>query len=648
MADVPSRKARFSWCSKPPARVGWTGGCAHLRALGLSTLLATAVGLAASSLPTGPAAAEAVQDRHAASLIGPVKYAKDFQHFDWVNPDAPKGGTVRLFAQGTFDSMNPFSFKGQPAAGLGLTFDRLFSNSPDEPTAQYALIAESVSHPADFGQATFRLRAEARWHDGAPITPEDVVFSLAALKAAHPHYAAYYNHVVKAEKTGEREVTFTFDSTGNRELPHIVGELPVLAKHWWTAAGANGEPRDPSKSTSEIPLGSGPYKVKSVDMTRGITLERVVDYWAKDLPVNKGQWNFDEIRYTYFRDRTPAFEEFKSGKLDVWFENRASSWASQYDFDAVKKGLVKKEALPDGSVAPMQAFVFNTRRAKFADPRVRHAFNLVFNYEDANRNAFFGAYIRTASYFDNSELAAKGLPTGLELEILNTVKGKVPPEVFTTEWKNPVNTPENRRANLSEAAKLLAAAGWTPKNGVLVNAAGEDFTTEFLVPSDDLNRVILPYVKDLTLVGIKATVRQVDPPQYKRRTDDFDFDIIGGNFPQSISPGNEQREFWGSTMADSKGSRNVIGIKNPAIDALIDRVVFAKDRAELVAATRALDRVLLWNHYVVPQWHYPFDRVATWDIFGRPTKLPSQDPSLLRTWWFDATKQKALQALRGN
>lgn len=613
--------------------------------------LLAGLALALSSLTlsgmTGVASATEVVTSHAASLVGDVKYGPDFKHFDWVNPDAPKGGTLRLFALGTFDSLNPFSIKGQPAANVGLIFDQLFSTSPDEPTAQYGLIAESMTYPNDYSWVKFRLRPEARWHDGKPITVEDVVFSLDALKSAHPRYAAYYKNVVKAEPSGDREVTFTFDSKGNKELPHIVGELSILPKHWWTAKGTNGEPRDIGKSTTDIPVGSGPYRVKSIDMTRGIIYERVPDYWAKDLPVMKGQWNFDEIRYTYFRDRTPAFEEFKAGRIDVWSENRASAWATQYAFDAVKKGYVKKETLPQERLASMQAYVFNTRRQKFADPRVRKAFNLVFNFEDANKNLFYGQYVRTASFFENSELAAKGLPTGLELEILNSLKDKVPAEVFTTEWKNPVNSPDSRRANMAEAAKLFAAAGWTVKNGTLVNAAGEEFTAEFLLDNDDFQKIVLPYIGELKLLGVKATVRLVDAPQYKRREDNFDFDIIIDTFGQSLSPGNEQREFWGSAMADQNGSRNTIGIKNPAVDALIDRIVFAKDRTELVAATRALDRVLLWNHYVVPQWHYPYERLVTWDIFGRPAKLPSQNSSLLRIWWIDAAKLQAIEAVRG-
>jgi microcin C transport system substrate-binding protein len=583
---------------------------------------------------------------HAQSLIGAVKYGPDFKNFDWVNPNAPKGGVVRQFAQGSFDSLNEFSVQGNAASGLSLIYEQLFESSPDEPSAQYGLVAEWVSYPEDYSSVTFQLREGGKFHDGEPIKPEDVIYSMEAMKAAHPRFALYYKNVVKGEKTGDREVTFTFDSKGNRELPHIVGELTVLPKHFWTAKGSNGEVRDLSKSTLDVPLGSGPYKIKEVDPTRSITYQRVADHWGKDLPVNVGQNNFDQIQITYFRDRVPAFEAFKSNGLDFWAENSASSWATQYDIDAVKKALIKKEAIPTKRVAQMQVFAFNIRRPKFQDIRVRRAFNLVYNFEEANKKLFYESYKRTSSYFDNSELKASGLPEGRELEILNSVKADVPPEVFTTEYKNPVNTAENRRANLSEAAKLMAASGWSNKNGVLVNSSGEEFTVEFLLDNEAFQRVILPYIEDLKLLGVKATVRLVDASQYKRRDDDRDFDIIVDNVSQSLSPGNEQRDFWGSASADQKGSRNSIGIKNPAIDKIVDAVVFAKDRAELVAASRALDRVLLWNAYAIPQWHLPFERVAYWDMFGRPDHLPSQTSSFLRVWWVDQSKQAALIAAR--
>lgn len=612
--------------------------------------------------------------RHALSLVGEPKYSADFEHFDWVNPDAPKGGLIRGFVQGSFDSLNPYTVQGDPAGGLGLTFDSLMATSLDEPSAEYALVAEWVSYPDDYSSVTFGLRPEARFHDGKPVTPEDVVYSLEALKKAHPRYAFYYKNVVKAEKTGEREVTFTFDVKGNRELPQIVGQLMVLPKHYWQGQRSDGQPRDITKSTLEAPLGSGPYRVKDVDPGRSITFERVADYWAKDLPVAKGQWNFDEIKLNYFRDRTPGFEEFKSGKLDYWRENVAGQWATGYNFPAIKKGWVNKEAIPVKRVAPMQGFVFNLRRKQFQDPRVRKAFALAFNFEDTNKMMFYDLYVRVGSFFDNSELAAKGLPEGRELEILEQLRDQVPAEVFTSEWKNPVNaTLQDFRNNMREASRLLSEAGWklqhetvddkecgffcglmrtvglssARKENVRRNDQGEVLAAEFLLDSPSFEKIVLPYIQHLQKLGIKASVRMVDSAQYKRREESHDYDIIIDNFAQSESPGNEQRDFWGSAAADRDGTRNTAGIKNPAIDKLIDKVVFAKNREELVAATRALDRVLLCNHYVVPHWHYPYERIVTWDIFGRPETLPSQTAGLMQIWWMDPEKKKALAAARG-
>jgi microcin C transport system substrate-binding protein len=590
----------------------------------------------------------AAKKHHALSLLGEPKFKPGFDHFDWVNPNAPKGGTLRAFAEGSFDSLNAFSVKGDPAGGLGLIYDSLMTGSPDEPSSEYCLICEWMSYPADYSSVTFGLNPNAKFQDGTPITPEDVIFSLEEQKKANPRSAFYYKNVVKAEKTGDHEVTFSFDSKGNRELPLIVGQLTVIPKAWWEAKGADGQPRDITKSNLEVPVGSGPYRVKSFDPGRTITYERVKDYWAKDLPVRKGQYNFDELKFTYFLDRTPGFEEFKSGKVDYWPERTASQWATGFNFPAVAKGWVKKEAIPVKRVAPMQAFVFNQRRKQFQDPRVRKAFALAFNFEEANKKLFYNSYVRVGSYFDNSELAAKGLPQGRELEILNEVKNEVPPEVFTTEWKNPDNSaPENFRKHMREASKLLNEAGWTLQGNQLKNAQGETLNAEFMIDSPDFQKIVLPYVQDLQKLGINASLRVVDSAQYKRREDTHDYDIIVDNFPQSESPGNEQRDFWGSAAADRDGTTNTAGIKNPAVDKLIDKIVFAKDREDLVAATRALDRVLLWNFYVVPQWHYPYERIAHWDIFGRPEKTPSQTSAMLQTWWIDADKQKALAAARG-
>ncbi|MEQ1714669.1 MAG: extracellular solute-binding protein [Hyphomicrobium sp.] len=601
---------------------------------------------------TLPAAAEEAgtkaQCKHAISLVGTPKMPADFKNFDWVNPDAPKGGTLKLSEEGTFDSLNAFTIKGTAAEGLGNIYDSLFAASPDEPSTEYGLVAECLSHPDDFSSVTFKLRETARFQDGKPIRPEDVIFSLEAVKAANPQAALYYQNVVKGEKTGEHDVTFTFDMKGNRELPVITSQISIVPEHYWKGQTAAGEPRDVAKSSLEVPLGSGPYKIKSFETGRNIVYERDPNYWAKDLPVAKGQYNFDIIRYEYFRDRVPSFEAFKSGSIDVWVENRASAWATQYDFDAVKKGLIKKELLPHGRVAGMQGFAMNLRRKQFQDPRVRQAFSLALDFEEMNKKLFYGAYTRLPSYFANSELASRGLPEGKELEILNEVKSEVPPEVFTTEWKNPVNTtPADFYKRLGEAVKLLQAAGWTLNGGVLSNSAGEKLTVEFLLVQPDFERVVLPYIEALKKIGINATARLVDSSQYERRFKSFDFDIVIHSIGQSHSPGNEQRYFFGSASADREGGANVIGIKNTAIDKLIDRVIAAKDRDELVAATRALDRVLLWNFYIVPNWYQPADRIASWDIFGRPEKLPSQSPVRhVQTWWYDAAKAKAAEAGR--
>ncbi|MBS0239453.1 MAG: ABC transporter substrate-binding protein [Proteobacteria bacterium] len=640
----------------------------------LTPLIAAALAFLSFSPIPNPAKADEAQCHNAMSLVGAPKYGPDFKNFDWVNPDAPKGGTVRQWANGTFDTLNPFSDKGVKAAGLGLIYDSLFTPSLDEPSTQYALIAECATYPDDFSSVTFKLRPEAKSQDGQPITPEDVIFSFDALKKANPFYAFYYKNVAKAEKTGDHEVKFTFDTKGNRELPMIVGELNIVPKHYWEGKDANGNQRDIGKTTVEPPLGNGPYKIKSVDVSRKIIFERVPDYWAKDLPVMRGQQNFDNLEFTYYRDRTPAFEDFKTGSIDVWFENQAAAWATQYNFEALKKGLVKKEAIPVKRVAPMQAFVFNLRRKEFQDSRVRQAFNLLFNFEEANKKLFFNLYQRVDSYFANSDLAATGLPEGRELEILNEVKDEVPPEVFTTVWKNPVNEQEgDYRKHQQEALKLLEAAGWKirsedvddPSCGtwckikkkigissastarVLRNEAGEQMTVEFLINGDTFERIILPYAQDLAALGIKATVRNVDDAQYKQREDNRDFDIIVDSFAQSNSPGNEQRDFWGSAAADKPASRNTAGIKNPAVDKLVDKIVFAKDRADLVAATHALDRVLLRNYYVVPHWNYPYERIAYWNKFGRPETLPSQTSGFSQVWWYDADKAKALEAAKG-
>lgn len=581
--------------------------------------------------------------RHGLSLFGEVKYPEGFKHFDYVNPDAPKGGLVRQIAIGTFDNFNPVvsGVKGSIASEVRLVYEALTAPSLDEVSTEYGALAESVAYPDDFSFVVYRLRAEAKWHDGKPVTPDDVIFSLNVLKKHHPFYGAYYRHITKVEKAGERDVTFTFDAPGNRELPQIVGQLMVLPKHWWEGTDDAGRKRDISATTLEPPLGSGPYRIKRFDAARSVTLERVKDYWGRDLNFSIGHNNFDELRYEYFRDGTVALEAFKGDQVDWRTENSAKNWATAYDFPAVKDGRVILEEFPNRNAGVMQAFALNIRRDKFRDPRVRRALNFAFNFEEMNKQLFYGQYKRINSYFEGTELASNGLPEGRELEILETVRAEVPAEVFTTPYSNPVGgNPEAVRNNLREGMKLFKEAGFEVRNHKLVDGkTGAPFELELLSEAPSTERIMLFYKPSLERMGITVSVRTVDSTQYENRMRSWDFDVVGNLWIESLSPGNEQREFWGSPAADMPGSRNVVGIKNPAVDKLIERVIFAKDRADLVAATKALDRVLLWNHYVVPQFTYPFHRTARWDRFGRPENMPKYGLSAFPTlWWHDAGK----------
>ncbi len=619
------------------------GSAVALAAPALDTLALPGLAISAAAQPD----AEAQPWRHGLSLFDELKYPAGFKHFDYVNPQAPKGGTVRMIAIGTFDNFNMAvaGVRGTLSAGLNLLYSTLMANALDEVSTEYGLLAESVRHPADFSSATYRLRAEARWHDGKPVTVEDVIFSLESFKKHHPQYAAYYRHVTKVEKTGERDATFTFDAPGNRELPQIIGQLYVLPKHWWEGADANGNKRDIGTTRLEAPLGSGAYRVKSFTAGRTVIYERVKDYWGKDLNVSIGRDNFDEVRFEYFRDTTVALEAFKGDNIDWRTENSALNWATRYDFPARTEKRVILEEFPIRSQGVMQAFVFNTRRAKFSDPRVRRAFNFAFDFEEMNKQLFFGQYSRVASYFEGTELASHGLPEGEELAILETVRGKVPPEVFTTAYSNPTGgSPEQVRANLREGIRLLKDAGWEVRDRRLVSVkTKEPMTVEFLTESPSFERVILFYKPSLERLGVTVSVRNVDDAQYENRLRSWDYDAIIGSWGQSLSPGNEQRGYWGAAAADQAGSRNLIGIKDAAIDALIERVIFAKNRSELVAATKALDRVLLHHHFLVPQWTYGKVRTARWDRFGHPDNMPRYGAAAFPTvWWWDG--QRAAKA----
>ncbi len=590
--------------------------------------------------PEASASAEAGEWRSWSSLIGPSKYGDDFPHYDYVNPDAPKGGVLRQAAPGTFDSFNPYPVRGTPAAGFaafggGIAYDTLMDQAPDEPGVSHALVAEAMRHPADFSSVTFRLDPKGRFSDGEPITVEDVIWSFETVRGLSPLYGNYYRNVTSAEKTGEREVTFRFDQTGNRELPNIMGDLVVLPRHWWEGTDAQGRQRDIGDPTLEIPVVSGPYRVRSFTPGSEITWERVPDYWGTDNPSRVGRYNYDEIRYTYFRDQNAEWEAFKRGGFeDYRTENSAGRWAIGYDFPAFNDGRVKKAALPSESGQSMQGYVLNTRRDKFADPRVRRALTLAFNFEEMNRNLFYGQYRRTSSYFEGTELASSGLPDERELALLEPLREHIPPEVFTTPFALPdYSQPNAERTHLREAFELLTAAGWTRRGSQLVDAQGRPFTIEFLAADPSSSRIIDPYANQLNRLGIQTTTRIVDASQYLALRNSFEFDVLIANFLQSLSPGNEQREFWSTEAASQPGSRNLAGIRNEAVDALIEKIVYAPDRESLVAATHALDRVLLWNFYVVPQWHNPDIWIAYWDKFGMPERQPAYAGLDPFSWW---------------
>jgi len=617
----------------------------HLLQGGAIAAMAPALAIEAGLPVAAPAQAQSAAEpawRHALSLFGDIKYSEGFKRFDYVNPDAPKGGVVREIAIGTFDNFNVAvaGVKGSVAAAATLINETLMTRSQDEVTTEYGLLAEAAMHPDDFSWVTYRLRKEARWHDGKPVTPEDVIFSFEAQKKLSPVYAAYYRHVVKAEKSGEQDIKFTFDAPGNRELPTIVGEMPVFPKHWWEGTDAQGRKRDISATTLEIPLGSAPYRIKEFVAGRSITLERVKDYWGTNLPVQVGLNNFDELRFEYFRDNQVALEAFKADQIDWIGENSAKQWATAYDFPAVVDKRVIKEEFPVNDSGRMQGFAFNLRRDQYKDARLRRAFNYAFDFEEMNKQLFFGMYKRINSYFEGTELACSGLPQGQELALLESLRDKIPAEVFTTPYQNPVGgNPDAVRANLRESMKLLKDAGFDIKDKKLVDAAGKPVTVEILVQDPAAERIALFYKPSLERIGVTTSIRIVDDAQYENRLRSFDFDMIINTWGQSLSPGNEQREFWGAQAADQPGSRNTVGIKNPAVDKLIDEIIFAKDRAGLVAATKALDRVLLWNFYVVPQFTYPYLRYARWDRFSHAEPLPKYARSGLPSlWWYDAEK----------
>ena len=619
----------------------------HLLQGGAVAAMAPALGLPAGISAISPAHAQAAPDglvwRHALSTFGDAKYPPDFKRFDYVNPDAPKGGAARLFELGTYDSFNLVvaGLKGSVAGGVGKIYQSLMDQSLDEPDTFYGTLAEAAAYPDDFSYVIYRLRSIARWHDGKPVTPEDVIFSFEAFKNNSPMFSSYYRHIVKAEKIGEYDIKFTFDVSGNRELPNITGQLIILPKHWWEGTDSQGRKRDVTTSTLEPPLGSAAYRIKEFVAGRTLVLERVKDYWGKDTPSGIGQDNFDELRYEFFRDDVVGRQAFKADQFDWYAERSAKEWSVAYDFDAVKDKRVIKELFPTLSSGRMQGWAFNLRRPLFKDARFRQAFNYAYDFEEMNRQLSNGEYHRDSSYFDGiPDLMATGLPEGLELEILETVRDKVPAEVFTTPYKDPVGgNPDAVRNNLREATRLLKEAGFEIRDRKLVDPAGQPVSVEILCPDEGNERMALFYKPSLERLGATVNIRKVDDVQYQNRMRDFDFDITTVVWPQSISPGNEERDWFGSQVADRPGSRNAPGIKNPAVDAVIERIIFAKNRAELIAASKALDRVLLWNFYCVPQFNYGFQRYARWDRFSHPDPLPKYGVSGFPTvWWYDADK----------
>lgn len=575
--------------------------------------------------------------QHALTLYDePPKYPANFKHVDYVNPDAPKGGTFREAAMGSFDSLNPFISKGVPADNITLVYDTLAQQGLDEPITEYGLIAGKIEKAPDNSWVRFYLRPEARFHDGHPVHAEDVVFTFETLiTQGSPIYRTYYADVAEVIAEDPLRVLFKFKHTSNRELPLILGQLPVLPKHWWAG-------RDFAKSSLEIPLGSGPYKVAEVKPGRSIRYERVKDYWGKDLPVNKGLYNFDYRVSDYYRDSTVALEALKAGQFDYWQEMTAKNWANAYNVPAVAEGRLIKEELPNGNPTGMQGFVFNIRKPMFQDVRVRKAISLLMDFEWTNKQLFNGAYTRTRSYFENSDMAATGLPSPAELAILEPLRGRIPDEAFTQAFA-PAKTDASGmiRTQQREAYQLLQEAGWRIVDDKMVDTTGKPVSIEFMLAQTDFERILLPFKRNLADLGIELLIRRVDVSQYVNRVRSRDFDMMVGSFPQSSSPGNEQREFWQSSSADKPGSRNYIGLKDPAIDELVEQLINADSRNSLVAHAKALDRVLQFGYYVIPNWHIKTYRVAYWNHLGHPKVPPRYDVGIA-TWWIKPDQAPAV------
>ena len=591
--------------------------------------------LAALLVAAAPVLAE---PRHGLSAFGVLKYPPGFSHFDYVNPDAPKGGRLSMIGTAgriTFDSFNNFILKGDPAQGLGLLFDSLMTRAFDESDAIYGLVASSAEVAPDGKSVVFHMRPEAKFADGSPVTAEDAVFSFETLKEkGHPSLALPLRDVTKAEALDPHTVRYTFEGDLTRDLPLIVATLPLLSKAYYT--------EHPFKQTSlDRPLGSGPYKIAAFKPGTYVTYKRRPDYWAKDLNVNRGRFNFDELRYEYYRDRTLELEGLLSGIFDLREEFTSVNWATSYNVPAVKDGRLIRLTLPDDSPSGAQGFFINTRRDKFKDPRVREALGLAFDFEWSNKNLFFGLYDRTHSFFQNSDMMAVGPPSAEELKLLEPFRDRLPQEVFGKPYLPPVTDATGRnRENLRRAKELLNAAGFTDYQDP---GDGKVLDVEILTFSPSFERIINPYVQNLKKIGINASLRRVDPAQYERRMKTFDFDVTTQRYTMNLTPSVELKSFWGSEAAGIDGSFNLAGISDPVVDALIDKVVAAKTRDELVTATRAVDRVLRTGHYWVPHWYKASHNLAFWNKFSRPSIKPKYDRGVITTWWFDPARAAELK-----
>lgn len=572
-------------------------------------------------------AADTPRPQPAISMVGTPRYGPGFTQLDYVNPAAPQGGTLHLAVSGSFDSLNPYSVRGNRATGLTLTGESLMGRSWDEPFSLYGLIAESITTPDDRSWVEFQLRAVAKWSDGSPITVEDVLFSFEQLRDhGRPNHRTYYKKVSQAEATGPRSVRFTFDMSegGDREMPLIMGLMPILQKAWWSG-------RDIGAPGLDIPVSSGPYRLTAVNPGRQLTYEKNPDYWGKNLPFNRGQWNFDRIIYDYYRDDDVALEAFKAGAYDLRREMDPIKWLNGYTIPALAEGRIIKAEIPNGRTEPVRGFIFNTRRELFADPQVREALTYALDFAWMNRVLFGNVYKRSQSTFPNSELAATGVPRGLELQQLAPFRSRLPAALFTTPLALPDGS-EGMRRNLRTALTLLKQAGWTLQNGELVKN-GKKFEFEILLVSADDEKVALEFSRSLQRLGITAHVRTVDSAQYQARLNEYGFDMTINFWSSTLSPGNEQVYYWGSAAADQPGSRNYAGVKDPVVDALAESIAKAQTRPELVARARALDRVLMWGHYIIPLTYLGRDLVAYQAGLGRPETTPVYGILPEQTWW---------------